>query len=324
MNTTTKGQTNIAHVQRPHQIPPWYRDTAIWMGGAGVLCFSFTLPATHLAIPAFGGVVVGLGRAIIAAGLAGLVLVLRREPLPPQSTWSSLVLVALGVVIGFPLFSALALQGTSVAHGAIITGLLPAATAVGGVWRAKERPPVLFWLSCVAGTLAVLLFVIVQGGGHLQAGDVWMLAAVVTGAMGYTEGGRLARDLGGWRVICWALVLAAPVLVFPVGWDLIHHGVQGGVRAWFGLGYVSVFSMFLGFFAWYRGLALGGIARIGQLQLLQPLLTIGWAALLLGESLTLATGLTAVLVLLCVMVGQRSRTRETPGRSDERATLPAN
>jgi drug/metabolite transporter (DMT)-like permease len=313
MNTTTKAQTNLAPVQPPRQMPPWYRDTAIWMGAGGVLCFSFTLPATHLAVPAFGWLVVGLGRAIIAAGLATFVLVLRRDPLPPRQTWPGLLFVALGVVIGFPLFSALALQGTSVAHGAIINGLLPAATAIGGVLRAKERPPLFFWLSCVAGTLAVLLFVIVQGAGHLQPGDGWMLAAVATGAIGYTEGGRLARDLGGWRVICWALVLAAPMLVFPVGWDLIHHGIQGDPRAWLGLGYVSVFSMFLGFFAWYRGLALGGIARISQLQLLQPLLTIGWAALFLGESLTLATGLTAVLVLLCVAVGQCSRRRDAIG-----------
>lgn len=311
MNTTTKMQTDTVPVQPPQQMPPWYRDAAIWMGAGGVLCFSFTLPATHLAVPAFGGLVVGLGRAIIAAVLAGLVLVFRREPLPPRQTWPGLLLVAFGVVIGFPLFSALALQGTSVAHGAIINGLLPAATAIGGVLRTKERPPLLFWLSCVAGTVAVLLFVTVQGAGHLQPGDGWMLVAVATGAIGYIEGGRLARDLGGWRVICWALVFSAPALVVPVGWDLIHHGIQGTPGAWFGLGYVSVFSMFLGFFAWYRGLALGGIARISQLQLLQPLLTIGWAALFLGEPLTLATGLTAVLVLLCVAAGQRSRIRET-------------
>lgn len=313
MNTTTKVQTNLAPVSPARQILPWYRDTAIWMGAAGVLCFSFTLPATDLAVPAFGGLVVGLGRAIIAAGLAGLVLVFRRDRLPPRQTWPGLLLVALGVVIGFPLFSALALQGTSVAHGAIINGLLPAATAIGGVVRAKERPPLLFWLSCVAGTVTVLLFVIMQGAGHLQPADGWMLAAVAAGAVGYTEGGRLARDLGGWRVICWALVLAAPVLIVPVGWDLLHHGIHADLRAWFGMGYVSVFSMFLGFFAWYRGLALGGIARISQLQLLQPLLTIGWAALFLGESFTLATGLTAVLVLLCVAVGQRSRMRNAIG-----------
>ncbi len=197
------------------------------------------------------------------------------------------------------------------AHGAIVNGLLPALTAIGGVLRGGERPRALFWLSCGAGVLAVLLFAVVQGGGHLQAGDGWMLAAVGTGALGYTEGGRLARELGGWRVICWALLLAAPFLMLPVGWSLAHHGIQSSPLAWAGFAYVSIFSMLLGFFAWYYGLAHGGIARISQLQLLQPLLTIIWAALLLGEHLTLLTGLAAVLVMLCVALGQRSRLHHT-------------
>ncbi len=307
MDTTTEAQTHSLFIQAPQKTPPWYRDRAIWLGGAGILCFSFTLPATHMAVPAFGSVVVGLGRAVFAAILAGIVLIVRREPLPARRNWLSLCLVSLGVVLGVALFSALALQGTSVAHGAIVTGLLPAATAIGAVLRAKERPSLLFWLSSAAGTIAVLLFVIAQGGGHLQPGDGWMLAAVASGAVGYTEGGRLSREMGGWRVICWALVISAPILIFPVGWDLLQHGLHGGPLAWFGLGYVSIFSMFLGFFAWYRGLALGGIARIGQIQLLQPLLTIGWAALFIGEPLSWAAGLTALLVLLCVAIGQRGR-----------------
>jgi drug/metabolite transporter (DMT)-like permease len=309
MNTHTRLRPEIAVKQTKMETrsPAWYRDRAVWMGGLGVLCFSLTLPATHLAESAFGGVVVGLGRALVAAVLAGIVLLARRESLPPRHTWLSLACVAGGVVVGFPLFSALALEGTPVAHSAIISGLLPALTAVGGVLRGGERPRALFWLSCVAGVLAVLLFAIVQGGGHLQAGDGWMLAAVCTGAVGYTEGGRLARELGGWRVICWALLLAAPILVFPVGWSLAQHGIQSSPLSWVGFAYVSVFSMFLGFFAWYYGLARGGIARISQLQLLQPLLTIVWAALLLGEHLTLLTGASALLVVLCVALGQRSR-----------------
>ncbi|HEX7735028.1 MAG TPA: DMT family transporter, partial [Ktedonobacteraceae bacterium] len=148
-------------------------------------------------------------------------------------------------------------------------------------------------------------------GGHLQAGDGWMLAAVVTGAVGYTEGGRLARELGGWRVICWALLLAAPFLLLPVAWSLVQHGIQSSLLAWSGFAYVALVSMFLGFFAWYAGLARGGIARISQLQLLQPLLTIFWAALLLGERLTLFTGASALLVMICVALGQRSRLHRT-------------
>lgn len=289
------------------RIPPWYRESAVWLGGLGVLCFSLTLPATYLAEPAFGSVTVGLGRALIAAILAGIVLLVRKEKLPPRRTWLSIACVAFGVVVGFPLCSAFALEGTPVAHSAIISGLLPACTAVGAVLRAGERPRPLFWISCVAGVLAVLLFAFVQGGGHLQAGDGWMLAAVGTGAIGYTEGGRLAREMGGWRVICWALLLAAPFLLIPVIWSLTLHGIQSNPLSWLGLGYVSFFSMFLGFFAWYGGLARGGIARISQLQLLQPLLTIVWAALLLGEQLTWLTGIAALLVVLCVAIGQRSR-----------------
>jgi drug/metabolite transporter (DMT)-like permease len=299
----------IDQAATPVGYPKWYRDTAIWMGFLGVLCFSFTFPATHIAIPVFGGVVVGLGRALIAATLAGLLLLVRREKLPPRRTWLGLALVACGVVIGFPLFSALALEGTPVAHSAIVNGLLPVATAIGAVIRAGERPRPLFWISSIAGMLAVFLFAVVQGGGRLQPGDGWMLAAVAIGAVGYTEGGRLSRELGGWRVICWALVMAAPVLVLPVGWSFLQHGIQhSSPIAWLDLIYVGVFSMLLGFFAWYHGLALGGIARIGQLQLIQPLLTVAWAALLLGEHLTLLTGLAALLVVLCVVVGQRSRT----------------
>lgn len=308
----------VEQASAPARFPKWYRDPAVFMGCLGVLCFSFTFPATDVAIPVFGGATVGLGRAVIAAILAAILLGVKREPLPPRRTWLGLALVACGVVIGFPLFSALALEGTPVAHSAIVNALLPTATAIGAVLRVGERPRPLFWLSALAGMLAVLLFAIVQGGGHMQPGDGWMLAAVAIGAVGYTEGGRLSREMGGWRVICWALVFAAPLLVLPVGWSLYQHGIQHStLLSWLGLAYVSIFSMFLGFFAWYRGLALGGIARIGQIQLIQPLLTVAWAALLLGEHLTLLTGISALLVVGCVVVGQRSRVQTRDARTQK-------
>jgi len=311
MHIPTEHYSELEEVApQPARVPRWYRDPAVFTGGLGILCFSLTLPATHLAVPMFGSVVVGLGRALIASVLAGGILLARREALPPRHTWPGLLIVACGVVLGFPLFSAIALEGTPVAHGAIISGLLPACTAVIAVLRVGERPPIRFWFSCVAGMLAVLLFAIVQGGGSLQPGDGWMLAAVISGAMGYAEGARLSREMGGWRVICWVLVLSAPVLVLPVGWSLYQHGlVQSNLSGWLGLAYVSIFSALLGFFAWYHGLATGGIARISQLQLVQPLLTIAWAALFLGEQLTWLTGIAALLVVACVAVGQRSRVR---------------
>jgi len=279
----------------------------VLLGGLGVLCFSLTLPATRAADPALGGIVVGLGRALVAAVLAGLLLVARRERLPARRHWPGLLIVAVGVVVGFPLCSALALQHLPATHGAVVTGLLPAATAVMAVLRADERPPRAFWLGVAAGVVAVLVFAAVQGAGRPRAADLLLLAAVALGGLGYAEGGRLARELGGWRVICWALLLAAPFLVLPVALSLPRSGAVIPPGAWLGFAYVSCVSMFLGFFAWYRGLARGGVARIGQLQLLQPVLTLGWSAALLGERVTPPTVLAALLVIGSAALSQRTR-----------------
>jgi len=281
--------------------------SAVFFGLVGIICFSFTLPATHIAAPVFGSITVGLGRIVIAAVLAAMVLLIRRERIPARHTWRGLIFVSLGVVIGFPLFSTLALQGATIAHSAIINGLLPLGTAVAAVIFANERPAIFFWIAGIAGAGAVVLFVLVQGGGTFQPGDWWMLAAVTTGAVGYAEGGRIAKEIGGWRVICWALLMTAPFVIVPVGISIYYHPLTLNIPALAGLGYVSVVSIFLGFFAWYHGLALGGIARVGQLQLLQPLLTIGWAVIIFSEPITFLTGFTALLVIGCVVIGQRTR-----------------
>jgi len=287
----------------------------VLLGGLGVLCFSLTLPATRAADPAFGGVVVGLGRALVAACLAGLLLWGRRERLPARRHWPGLAVVAVGVVVGFPLCSALAMQQLPAAHGAVVTGLLPAATAVMAVLRAGERPARPFWGAVVAGVAAVLVFAAVQGAGHPRAADALLLAAVALGGLGYAEGGRLARELGGWRVICWALLLAAPFLVLPVALSLPRHGAAIPPGAWLGFAYLSCVSMFLGFFAWYRGLALGGVARIGQMQLLQPVLTLAWSAALLGERVTPPAVLAALLVIGSAALSQRTRLTRDARRS---------
>lgn len=302
---TQKSSSASFHKTQPS---PWYRDQTLWVGGAGVLSFSFTFPAIHEAQPAFGSIIVGAGRILIAAVLAGLILVVRREAFPPRQTWGRLCLVAFGAIIGFPLFSTFALEGTSVAHGAILTGMLPAATASYAMLRTRSRPSWLFRLSCIAGMLTSLSFAFIQGAGHLQVEDGWMLLAVITGAVGYAEGGYLTRELGAWRVICWALVVAAPFLVPSVVWSLTHQRLRdNNLQAWLGLLYISLVSLFCGLIAWYHALARGGVARISQLQLLQPLLIIGWAALFLGERLTLLTGLAASLVVLCVYVAVRQQ-----------------
>ncbi|MCA9862292.1 MAG: DMT family transporter [Thermomicrobiales bacterium] len=278
----------------------------LW-GFVGVLAFSFTLPATRVAAPEFGGTVVGLGRAVIAALLAaGLLVVLKERP-PERRYWGSLVTIAAGVVVGFPLLTAYALQQVPAAHGAVVVGLLPALTAVMAVLRGGERPPRAFWFAVAAGVVAVFVFAAVQGAGQPQFADLLLLCAVASAAVGYAEGGRLARDLGGWRVICWALIISAPVLIIPVALAVAQqHGLHASPRAWLGLAYVSVISMFLGFFAWYRGLALGGIARVGQIQLVQPVMTMAWAALFLGEVIDLPTALAGLLVVASVALTRLS------------------
>lgn len=277
----------------------------VW-GFIGVLAFSFSLPATRLAVEDLDPTFVGLGRALVAAALAGALLAIRREPLPDRKDLPRFALVGVGVVIGFPIFTSLALHHLTSAHGSVITGLLPAATAAMAVARAGERPPPVFWLAATAGLIAVLAFAGTQGVSGIETADVLVLIAVAFAALGYAEGGALSRTYGGWQVICWALVFTAPFLVIPVT-VAASHGVHADTQAWLGFAYVSVISMFLGFFAWYHGLALGGVAKIGQIQLAQPVLTLIWAALILGETVTPAMLIAALVVLACVVATQRTR-----------------
>jgi drug/metabolite transporter (DMT)-like permease len=257
-------------------------------------------------------VVVGLGRAEIAAVLALCALILFRAGVPTGRQLARLVIVATGVVVGFPLLSAMALAHLPASHGAVFTGLMPASTATMAVLRAGERPGKRFWLGCAVGVVAITVFAVVQGAGAPQPGDLLMLGAIVLAGLGYAEGAVLAREMTSWRVICWALVLAAPVLAIPVIATL-RQPLPGAVTvsAVVGLGYVSAISMFLAFMLWYRGMALAGVARVGQLQLVQPVLTIVWSALLLGEHVGLPTVAAALLVVVSAAFAQRQRSSAT-------------
>jgi drug/metabolite transporter (DMT)-like permease len=276
-------------------------------GAAGVLAFSLTFPATRAALPAFGPVTVGIGRAVPAAAIATVALVIARSPFPTPAQVRRLGLVSIGVVVGFPVCSSLALRDATSAHGAVLIGLLPAATAAVSVWRGGERVPRRFWLGCGVGTSAVVAFALVQGGGQVGVADLWLLVAVVLGALGYAEGGRLARELGGWQVIAWALIFSSPVVVPVAVIGLNAQPVAApSTGAWIGVLYVSVVSMFAGFFAWYRGLATGGVARISQLQLAQPVLTVGWSVLLLGEHVGVTTVVAGAAVIGATGLALRS------------------
>jgi drug/metabolite transporter (DMT)-like permease len=277
-------------------------------GACGVVAFSLTFPASRAALPTFGPVVVGLGRAVLAVPLAAACLLVAGAARPSRSQLGRLAAVALGVVVGFPICSSLALRSATAAHGAVLVGLLPAATAVAAVVRAGERPPRAFWAACALGVAAVLGFAATQGAGTIRPADGLLLAAVALGAVGYAEGGALARELGGWQVISWALLLALPVLLPVVGVGLVAHPpVAPGLGAWAGLAYVSGVSMFAGFVAWYRGLAVGGVARVAQVQLAQPVLTLAWSALLLGEQVGPLTVVAALVVLAAVALSLATR-----------------
>jgi len=276
-------------------------------GLIGVAAFSLTLPATRIAVAELDPTIVGLGRAIAAAGLAGVVLFFNGARFPAPTHLPRLAVVALGVIVGFPWLSAWAMQHVPAIHGAVVIGLLPLGTAIFAALRAGERPSALFWAATLAGSLAVVAYATYSGGGSLHLADLALVGAVLSASLGYAEGAQLARTLGGLQVISWALVIAAPALVLPVGLAVAAHGLAAGPAAWGGFAYVSIFSMYLGFFAWYRGLARGGIARVGQLQLLQPFLTIVASALLLGEPLSAAALLAAVIVVGCVAIGRRAR-----------------
>jgi drug/metabolite transporter (DMT)-like permease len=277
----------------------------IWLGVIGVAIFSLTLPFTRVAVAELNPLLVALGRAVVAAAGSAVLLWWVDAPRPTASQWKALIITALGVVVGFPVFSSIAMRYVPASHGAVVVGILPLATALFGALRFGERPSVGFWIAAVAGSVIVVAFALWQGGGELHMADLALFAAVIAAAMGYAEGGRLSQTMGGQQVISWALVLSMPLLLPLSIWLGWHYGVSASPQAWWAFAYVSLFSMFIGFFFWYKGLALGGIARVGQVQLLQPFLTLAAAALMLGESPEVHNFLFALAVIGVVAIGRR-------------------
>ena len=282
------------------------RSTSGWINGlVGVIIFSGSLPATRVAVQAFDPIFLTVARAAIAGTLGLGLLLMFRERWPNRQDLLSLAIVALGVVVGFPLLTALALQHITSAHSIVFVGLLPLSTAIFGVLRGGERPKPAFWLFSILGSALVAGFAFAQGLTASPLGDALMLAAIIACGLGYAEGAKLSRSLGGWQVISWALVLSLPIMAIltMVHWPSNLSGVTA--PAWLSLGYVSVFSMLVGFVFWYRGLAQGGIAAVGQLQLLQPFFGLALASTLLHEPVTPAMLLVTLAVIACVAGARR-------------------
>ena len=282
------------------------RTTEGWGSGLlGVIIFSGSLPATRVAVGGFTPLFLTSARAVIAALLGAALLLVLRQERPARGDLVPLTVTAIGVVVGFPLLTALALQHITSARSIVFIGLLPLSTAIFGVVRGGERPKPIFWLFAVLGAALVAGFALANSTSASLTGDLLMVAAILVCGLGYAEGAHLSRRLGGWQVISWALVLSLPVMAalgiatLPEIWTGI------GVPAWLGLAYVSVFSMLVGFVFWYRGLALGGIAGVGQLQLLQPFFGLALAGLLLGEPVAWSMIAVTGLVVLCVAGAKR-------------------
>jgi drug/metabolite transporter (DMT)-like permease len=282
------------------------RTASGWINGfMGILIFSGSLPATRMAVANFDPVFLTVARASIAGFLALLLLLGFRQARPARADIASLAVVAMGVVIGFPLLTALALKHITSAHSTVFIGLLPLATAIFGVLRGGERPRPVFWLFSCLGSALVAGFALSQESAASSSGDMLMLAAVVVCGLGYAEGAKLSRRLGGWQVISWALVLSLPVMLAICLFVAPPSFGDVSGPAWAGLGYVSLFSMLIGFVFWYRGLALGGIAAVGQLQLLQPFFSLALAATLLHETVSAAMIAVTLAVVACVAGAKR-------------------
>ncbi|MYV39712.1 EamA family transporter, partial [Streptomyces sp. SID1328] len=270
------------------------------------VAFSLTFPATAWGLESLGPWSLVAVRGVLAALVAGACLLLLRVPLPEARHLPGLAMVGIGTVLGFPLLTTLALQTSTTAHAAVVVGLLPLTTAAVSALRTGVRPSRRFWAAALAGAAAVAAFTVTQSGGALTRADVYLFAALLICAAGYTEGGRLARVMPGWQVIGWALVLCLPLSALGTAVALGHEPVRLTAHGIAGVLWVAVGSQFLGLLLWYRGMAAVGIPRASQLQLAQPLLTLVWSALLLGEHVPAAAPLTAIAVLVCIAVTQRS------------------
>ncbi|MEH7309327.1 DMT family transporter [Neobacillus drentensis] len=276
------------------------------LGLIGVICFSLTLPSTRIAVEYFGTTVVGLGRTAVAAIIVAVIFIVRKEKLPSPRQFKSLLIVAVGAILGFPLLTSWAMESLPVSHGAVELALLPLATAGFAMFRAGEIPSLKFWISSIIGSLAVIMYALHLGFGQLQLADLALLAAVIILGLSYTEGGRLAKELGSWQVIAWAIMIGAPFFIIPVGLNLTTEMLHAPLQAWVSFIYLAVVSQFLAYIAWYSGMAMGGIARVSQIQYLQPFLMILFATVFLDESISFFTLVIAVIVVFSVILGKNA------------------
>tara|TARA_B100001105_G_scaffold52245_1_gene39507 strand:- start:49 stop:924 length:876 start_codon:yes stop_codon:yes gene_type:complete len=278
----------------------------MFLGLVGVVSFGLTLPATRFIIPYFEPVFIGLGRAVIASFVAALLLIATKQTRPSRNQFYQLLGVASGVVVGFPILSAWAMQTVPASHGGVVLGVLPLATAIVGSVVSNEKPSVAFWICGIVGSAVVIAYSLLQGVGEFQTGDFFLLGAIVSAATGYALGGKLSKEIGGWQVICWALVISFPFIIVPAWLEAPQEAVGSlPLNVLLSFLYLALVSQLFGFFFWNKGLALGGVARVSQTQLLQPIVTLVASALLINETINVQTIVFATLVIVTVAIGKK-------------------
>lgn len=280
-------------------------NKGMWLGLIAVFLFSLTLPATRYVINDLHPVFIGLGRAVVAAIVAAAFLLVTRQKIPNKKQLIQLFIVGLSVSFGFPVLTAFAMQTIPASHGGVVLALLPLATALVGVFFAHERPSLGFWIASLVGSILVLIFSLYDANGSLLWGDLLLFLAIISAAIGYGMGGKLAQQLGGWQVICWALVLVLPLIIVPTYLYAPQNYSDLALSTWASFAYLALISQFFGFFIWYKALSLGGIARVSQTQLVQPFFTLIAAAIWLNEPLNLITFIFAALVIGTVYIGKK-------------------
>lgn len=294
-------------------------------GIVAILAFALTLPLTRIAVLDTTPLLVFVVRLVLAATAATVVLSLARVPVPARRDWLSFLVVTAGVVFGFPLFSALAMDSEAAAHGGVVLGILPMATAIGGVLINRERPSISFWLIALTGGALVMLFSWLRGGGEISGSDIYLLLAIVSAAAGYTAGARLSLKMPPWQVISWALAPTLPIGLIILGFiDWSELSTASSSVSWLAcILYLGLISQYGGFLLWYRALVLDGIARAGQLQLLQPFFTLIASYFLLGESIDLLTIGFAILILFSVILSRQAPMRQGARAEECKQSLEA-
>ncbi len=276
------------------------------LGFLGVLCFGLTLPATRFIIPFFDPIFIGLGRAVIASIAAAIFLIITRPKIPTSKQFFQLIGVASGIVIGFPVLSAWALQTVPASHGGVVLGIMPLATAIVGAIVSNEKPSLSFWLFGVLGSIIVIVYALLQGFGSFQVGDIFLGGAILSAAIGYAVGGKLSKEIGGWQVICWALIISFPFILFPVWIEAPEVSITSlPANVIISFLYLALVSQFFGFFLWNKGLALGGIARVSQTMLFQPFITLFASFFLIKENIGFETIVFSILVFVTVAFGKK-------------------